>query len=107
MGWDKNTVVLSDLDVRVAVLRDMGATFELKIRGVVKGFGLNDDENKTYELRELRYHGRVIAEVMVREHDCDADDCVVSREFAREQEFREANLPLEYYNYDPDYDVVY
>lgn len=87
MSWDKNTIVLSNLDNVATTLEEIGIPYKITELGKLKGFGLNDDlygdKDKYYPIRKLEYTtvkglNVVIAERMIRTHDCDSDDTLIS-----------------------------
>jgi len=87
MSWDKNTVIVSEIDKTIELLEEFNIKYKLTIIGTVEGYGLNDDLNmfdgvsKNYEIRKLEYKDKVIMEQMIRDEDCDANDYIVSRKF--------------------------
>lgn len=85
MSWNKNTVVMSDIDSTIKVLEKLGEKYTLTEIGKAKGMGLNDDiesdDIKFYPIRKLTYRDVIILEQMRRHPDCDSDDCIVSHEF--------------------------
>ncbi len=51
MSWDKNTVVISEIDTTLEVLREIGVPHVLRTWGCVYGRGLNDDTETRYPMR--------------------------------------------------------
>jgi hypothetical protein len=86
MSWDKNTINASHLNSVKEVLDDLKAKYTLEVKEKVHGMGLNDDEDKIYELRRLSYCGFVILERIYQTLDCDADDVITSHKFTQDNE---------------------
>lgn len=108
MSWNKNTVVVSDIDSRVDMLKENGIPYTLTILGKVSGMGLNDAasqgilDSSSYLIRKLEYKDKLIVEQMQRQQDCDFDDHLVSIKFLKSEAPKE--WKLEMYIPDPDYD---
>lgn len=102
MSWNKNTIVCSDLEFRIAKLKEMNIPYKLVNLGKVSGIGLNDygesigdsfrkevkfvaeDDlfpSVKYKLYRLEYNDKVVLEQMNRHEDCDINDHLVCREF--------------------------
>ena len=93
MSWDKNTIVVSQIDQDLRLLEKFGIPYELKELGRVMGHGLNDCGDKFYSIRRLEFGDEVVLEQMHRTDDCDADDTIISMVFEKGKEPKE--WPLE------------
>ena len=82
MSWDKETIVTSEVDATINVLKHLGVEYTLAELGQVPGCGLNDSDEKMYSIRRLQYNGVVVLEQMWRTCNCDTDDTLVSCEFS-------------------------
>jgi hypothetical protein len=121
MSWDKQTIVLSEIDALVRVFDEIGYPYRLESRGTVEGQGRNDDNwsdiagveaKGLYKLRRLRYsvdidsslpmRDFIIQERMIQTDDCDTDDTLVSVRYATLAEANAAPLVVQVQvEYDP------
>jgi hypothetical protein len=79
MSWNKNTICDDTIDYTVKILEDEKLKYNLITLGEVAGFGLNDEEGKTYPIRLLKYNNKFLIERMIRSDDCDLDDQIVTK----------------------------
>lgn len=86
MSWNKNTVIVSEIDAAIKVLEAYKKPYSLTVIGTVIGRGLNDLANTKYPIRRLSFEDRVILEAMFEAGDCDSDDWLISEEFSLENE---------------------
>jgi len=94
MGWDKSTIIRSDINTRIEFLKELGVEYKLTELGRVIGRGYNDggsffgdtSEDTHYPIRRLEYKDVVILEKMRRTFDCDEDDILESHKFEKGKE---------------------
>ncbi len=86
MSWNKNTDKSTKIDDTIEVLKENNILYTLDILGKVRAKGQNDYYNcvENYELRKLTYQNFVIMEQMIREDDCDVDDCIIAVKFGKD-----------------------
>jgi len=108
MSWNKNTVNRSSIDTIISTLKRLNESYTVTVLGRVKGFGLNDDEGKTYMIRKLEYQDTVVLEQMLRTSDCDMDDSIISVEFNKSKEPKdwsiEATIEITRHGQEEDYE---
>lgn len=103
MGWNKNTVVESEVDAVVSTLKDVGQSYDLIVVGNVIGRGVNDGlygPATYYPIRRLIYVNMagetvIIREQMERDPDCDVDDALISMRVKTLEEASIEQMPLE------------
>ena len=93
MSWNKNTIIHSEIDPVIEILKELEASYSLSVLGTVMGHGLNDDYadpteydkdgDKYYPIRKLECKNFVILEQIVRTTDCDTDDEIISKKFKK------------------------
>lgn len=98
MSWNKNTIVTSTVDATVEILTDLSYPYNLQIKRLIQGIGINDLEVREYPLRRLQYGKWVILEKMIRHSDCDIDDTIVSYKLTLEDEPKNWNFVEEVYD---------
>ncbi len=86
MSWNKNTIKSTKIDDTIEVLRENDISYTLDILGKVNANGQNDHYTVTeyYAIRKLSYQNFVIMEQMIRENDCDIDDCIRAVKFEKD-----------------------
>lgn len=98
ISWNKNTLVLSDIDNTIEVLKETGTPYTLVEIGKVNGMGLNDDiqsdDIKQYPIRRLEYKTFVVLEQLQRTPDCDSDDWLISKKFKKGEEPKKWELEV-------------
>lgn len=92
MSWDKNTVILSEVNKTIELLKEFGVPYKLKVLKKVVGNGNNDDlfvgnkeTSRKYDVRRLEYKDKVILEQMNRSADCDCNDVIISLKFNKDK----------------------
>lgn len=86
MSWNKNTRVESSVDATIEVLKKLSVPYTVTVLGTVIGMGLNDYDDKRYDIRRLQYRDTVLLEAMYRTEDCDSDDYLISYDFTLDTE---------------------
>ena len=107
MNWNKNTVVKSDIKMRVGILKEFKKKHKLTEIARVSGNGLNDEcasdddggfrrirvknpnlkkKDVFYKLFRLEYTKCVFLERIERNPDCDSDDVITVHRFRMSKE---------------------
>jgi len=88
MSWDKNTLIITEVDSTIETLKSFNTPYKLTILGEIRGRGLNDDGEASYPylIRRLEYKDTVILEQMISATDCDTDDVLMSYRFDKKDE---------------------
>ena len=83
MSWNKNTISASSIEATAKALHAVDVEYTLEVIGDTDGFGLNDQEDKKYHLKQLSFFDKrgvknVHRDQMQRTHECDSDDRIVT-----------------------------
>jgi hypothetical protein len=82
MGWNKNTLNISEVEKTIELLKELNINYILTDIGEVQGYGLNDYSKKDkHKIRRLEYKDKIILEKIIRTEECDLDDIIVSEKF--------------------------
>ena len=116
MSWNKNTINLSSIDNTIEILESLNIPYKLNILVVVAGRGINDEiwkknrkgiqelENKLYQIRKLEWKDIVYIDQMQKTYDCDSHDYLVTLRFLKGKEPK--NLPVEIYIDEKEYNNI-
>jgi hypothetical protein len=83
MSWDKQTIIISEIDSLISLLSQLGVPYGLEKLGNVADNGTWSDPLKALTIRVLTYSTnhdglQTIVEQMQRTIDCDTNDTLVS-----------------------------